>query len=104
MPREQFFHIGENVWRRLRQLLDAPKELIGVDRTDVDPELFGFFEEARVAVDGEKRRLQSFGTFAGHTGRRSEWAGHAQQRRFGKRDQRSRVVIGREFARGRNIW
>jgi hypothetical protein len=53
--REQPFHIGENGRRRLRRCLDATGDLFGTDRADIDAELAGLLEEARVAVGGEKR-------------------------------------------------
>jgi hypothetical protein len=55
--REQPFHIGEDRRRRLRQPLDTADDLSGADRADIDAELAGLFEEARVAVDREKRGL-----------------------------------------------
>ena len=90
MSRQQLFHVVQNGRRRLRQLLDAPSDLIGVDRADIDAKSIGLFEEARVTVGGEERRLQGFGTFIGHAGRRRERARHGEQGRFRKRDQRAR--------------
>jgi hypothetical protein len=57
VPCEQLLHIGENGWRRLRQSLDATKHLNGPDRAYIDTEPLSLFEEARVAVGGEERRL-----------------------------------------------
>src|SRR5260221_8270320 len=76
VSRQQPFHVSKNGWWRLRQALNAPNDLIGADRADIDAESLGLFEEARVMVGGEKRRLQRFGAFVRHTGRRREWARH----------------------------
>src|ERR1700731_2941668 len=81
---QQPFHVSNNGRWRLRQSLNAPSDLIGADRADIDAEFLGLFEETRVTVGGEKRHLQRFGAFVRHTGRRREWARHGEQWRLRK--------------------
>jgi hypothetical protein len=56
----------EKTDQHVRHALEAMNDLIGTDRADVHAELVGLFEEARVAVGGERSRFISAGRR--HTG------------------------------------
>src|SRR5260370_35155750 len=72
LGRQQLLHIVEGRRRGPRQSRDAARHVVGADRADIDAELGGFREKTRVAVGGEKSRLQRLGAIRRTAGRITE--------------------------------